>query len=238
MGFDGLNGRIAVVTGANRGIGRAIADTLHRHEAHVAYLDIETVGLDDAPRRRHIKCDVSNEASVHAAFSEVEALWGPTEILVNNAGILEQATVEGTSLACWERIFAVNTRGTFLCTRRALPGMRQARWGRIVNVGSTAGKTGGSGLLCAYASSKGAILTFTKSVASEVANEGITVNALAPALIQTDMITGLGGLRDQIPVGRLGTTDDVCYAVLFLISTHASYMTGEILDVNGGFHID
>lgn len=240
--LGGFSDRVAVVTGAGRGIGRAIADALLSQGSRTAYLDLEEApdveAIRSHPSAMFVQCDVSDEASVDRAFGQIESEWGKAAILVNNAGVLWQATVEDTDLAMWERTFAVNTTGVFLCCRRALPGMRHAGYGRIVTIGSSAGKTGGAKALAAYAASKAAVMALAKSIASECASDGITSNALAPALIDTDMISGLSDLADRIPVGRLGSTQDVAAAVLFLASEHASYITAEVMDVNGGFLID
>jgi len=248
MGLDGMtlrgfDGRVAVVTGGGRGIGRAIAEGLAAQGATVAAFDLSAEPSAPVPEGmdlHQIRCDVADEASVDAAFTEVEERWGAATILVNNAGILVSSTVHEMDIASWERTMAVNATGTFLCSRRVLPGMQEAGYGRIVSIGSSAGKTGGARLVGAYGASKAAVMVLAKAIASENAGMGITSNALAPTLIDTDMVAG-GGLSDlasKIPVGRLGTVDDVAYAVLFLASADAGYITGEVMDVNGGFLID
>jgi 3-oxoacyl-[acyl-carrier protein] reductase len=133
---------------------------------------------------------------------------------------------------------AVNLRGVFLCSRAAIPHMKEQRWGKIVNLGSSAGRNGGSISCAAYAVSKAGVMCFTKALATELAPYGVNVNAVAPALIQTDMIKDITHLSKMIPLGRLGTTNDVASVVAFLCSENASYLTGEIVDVNGGFLID
>lgn len=240
--FHGFGDRTAVVTGSARGIGRSIADALVSQGSRTAYLDVRKPdafhALSDDPNKHFVECDITDETSIDAAFSEVEATWGPVSILVNNAGVLFSATIRETTLEMWRKTLDVNLTGAFLASRRALPGMQQARYGRIVNVGSSAGKTGGSREVGAYAASKAGIMCLAKSIASEHAQDGITSNAVAPALIGTDMIADLSDLAERIPVGRLGLTDDVTYAVLFLASEEAGYITGEVMDVNGGFVID
>ena len=235
----GLAGRVAVVTGGGGGIGRAIALALHAQGASVAVLDL-TEG-SEAPAAagegtwRTFACDVGDEASVDQAFSTVETELGTPTVLINNAGILRSASVLETTLDDWTRIMRVNATGPFLCARRVLPGMVGEGYGRMVTIASSAGRTGGSGNLIAYSASKAAAISIAKSVATEHSKGGITSNAIAPAAIQTDMIKGLRDFSAQLPVGRLGTIDDVAAAAVFLCSAAAGYITGAVLDVNGGF---
>lgn len=237
----GFQGRTAVVTGAARGIGRRIATALSEQGARVGILDIAPVDDAeqlDAARIDAFHCDITDPGSVDRAFTAVEARFGTVSILVNNAGVLLTAPVDEMTLADWQRSLDVNLTGAFLCIQRALPGMRSQRYGRIVSIGSSAGKSGGSRHMAAYAASKAGVMTLARSVAADHAGDGITSNALAPTLIETDMIAELRHLADRIPVGRLGTPDDVAYATLMLASEAAGYITGEITDVNGGWLID
>jgi NAD(P)-dependent dehydrogenase (short-subunit alcohol dehydrogenase family) len=232
---DGLDGRIAVVTGAGRGIGQRIAEVLAANGARVAALDLQ------APEHEGIlgiECDVSDESAINAAFDQVEATLGTTSVLVLNAGIYPIFPLEETSTEMWERTLAINLTGAFLAARRALPGMRAQGYGRIVGMGSSAGKAGGARSIAAYAASKAGLMTLMKSIANEYAKYGITANALAPALIDTEMIANTRDLVSRIPVGRFGTTDEVAALVTFLCSAHAGYITGEVTDINGGFLID
>lgn len=228
----GLAGRVAVVTGAGRGIGRAVAELLGAQGALVASLDVaEGAGgswID-------VRCDVSDEESVDRAFGEVESRLGRVSVLVNNAGILRAAPLLETSLEDFNRMLHVNASGPFLCARRALPGMIEQGYGRIVTIASSAGRTGGSGRLVGYAASKAAAISIAKSIATEYSALGVTSNAVAPAAIDTEMIQGLGDFADRLPVRRLGTVDDVAAAVAFLCSELSGYMTGGVVDVNGGF---
>jgi len=232
---DGIERRVALVTGGGRGIGRQIAETLRDQGARVADGDLRAPEIDGV---LGVDLDVTSEASVDAAFVRVEAELGAVELLVLNAGIYVVEPFEETSPESWRRTIDVNLTGAFLCARRGLPAMREAGFGRIVTLGSSAGKTGGKRHAAAYGASKAGIMVMTKSIASEYAEHGITANALAPALIDTDMIAGLPDMSGQIPVGRLGKPEEVAAVVAFLCSTQAAYITAEVVDVNGGFLID
>ncbi len=238
--FGGFAGRVAAVTGAGRGIGRAAADALAAQGACTAYLDIAEPQppLDGDECSMFVHCDVTDEASVDAAFSRIEQAWGTVSILVNNAGIFWIRPLSETTLEAWNQMMAVNTTGAFLCARRALGGMRAQGYGRLIALGSSAGKTGGAKETAAYGASKAAIMALAKSIATEYAADGITSNALAPALINTDMVAGIADLAGRIPVGRLGEPADIAAAVVFLASEEAGFITGEVMDINGGFLID
>lgn len=232
---DGLADRVAVVTGAGRGIGQRIAEVLAANGARVAALDLS------APTHEGmlgLACDVSDEAAVDAAFTQVERELGVVSVVVLNAGIFPIVPFEETTRELWDRTLAINLTGAFLCARRVLPGMRAQRYGRVIGIGSSAGKAGGARSVAAYAASKAGVMTLMKSIANEYAKDGITANALAPALIDTPMIANTRDLVDRIPVGRFGTVDEVAALVVFLASEHAGYITGEVTDINGGFLID
>ena len=232
---EGLTGRVAVVTGAGRGIGQAIAETLAGNGAKVAAFDLEAPVHDGI---LGVACDVSDEAAIDAAFSQVEAELGSVSVLVLNAGIFPIVPFEETTRELWDRTMAINLTGAFLAARRALPAMREAGYGRLVGIGSSAGKAGGARSVAAYAASKAVVMTMMKSIANEYASFGITANALAPALIDTPMIANTRDLVSRIPVGRFGTVEEVAALVTFLCSSHAGYITGEVTDINGGFLID
>jgi 3-oxoacyl-[acyl-carrier protein] reductase len=235
MQLDGLDGRVALVTGAARGIGREIAETLAGLGAAVAGGDLEPA-LDS--EFLGLSLDVTDEESVEQAFARIESTLGEVDILVLNAGIFVVEPFVTTTLDSWRRTMAVNLDGAFLCARRALPAMKRRGYGRIVAVGSSAGITGGSVPCAAYSASKAGLMTMTKAIATEYGSHGITCNAVAPAIIRTEMMNDIAHLADRIPVGRVGETTDVADLVAFLCSAHAGYMTGEIVDVNGGFLID
>jgi 3-oxoacyl-[acyl-carrier protein] reductase len=233
--LDGVEGRVAFVTGAARGIGRCIAETMRDQGAHVAAGDMNPLDVEGV---LSLEMDIAREEDVESAFARIETELGPVQLLVLNAGIFVIESFEETSLASWQRTLDVNLTGAFLCARRALPGMRANGFGRIVAIGSTAGKTGAAKSAAAYASSKAGIKTMTKSIASQYAGMGVTANAIAPALIDTEMIASIPEMREKVPLGRFGTPQEVADVAAFLCSSHASFITGEVVDVNGGFHID
>ena len=235
MTVDGINGRVAFVTGGGQGIGRAVAQALRDEGARVADGDLSKPEIEGI---LGVELDVTSPESVEVAFSRVERELGPVELLVLNAGILIVEPFESTTLESWGRTLDVNLTGAFLCARRALPAMREAHFGRLVAIGSSAGKTGGKRHAAAYGASKAGLMAMTKALASEYAEHGVTANALAPALIDTKMNAGLPDLTSMIPVGRMGTVEEVAAVVVFLCSAQAAFITGEVVDVNGGFLID
>jgi 3-oxoacyl-[acyl-carrier protein] reductase len=233
--LDGFIGRVAFVTGAAQGIGRCIAETLADQGARVAGGDLRAPELEGI---LGVEIDVADETAVDAAFASVEAGLGDVDLLVLNAGVYVIEPFEETTAASWRRTLDVNLTGAFLCARRALPRMRAHGYGRVVAVGSSAGKTGGANSVAAYAASKAGIMVLTKSIASEYADTGVTANAVAPALIDTDMVAAMPEMRVKVPMGRFGTPQEVADVVAFLCSKHSSFITGEVVDVNGGFLID
>ncbi len=240
--LDDLTDRIALVTGASRGIGKAIAMALARagadvavnyrsraDEAHETCRAIEQLGR----RSVAVKADVSDSAEVSQLVTSVEARLGPVAILINNAGITRPQPVSEIKEQDWDEIIAVNLKSVFLVTQAVLPTMRAARWGRIVNLSSVAAQTGGV-VGPHYAASKAGILGLTHAYANLLAKEGITVNAIAPALIETEMVTSNPNARpDLIPVGRFGTVDEVADTALMLAQN--GYITGQTINVNGGW---
>lgn len=240
-------GRVALVTGASRGIGRAIAIALAEdgHDVAVNYStspgpaaevvsEIESKG----GRASAHGADVSDTGAVESMVKEVNEGLGPIEILVNNAGITADNLLLRMSPEDFDRVLAVNLRSAFLCTRLAVKTMLKARWGRIISIASVAGITGNPGQ-ANYAASKAGLIGFTKSVAKEVGSRGITANVIAPGFIETDMTGALGEeartlVLGSVSLGRFGQPEEVAAAVAFLASDRAGYITGQVLAVEGG----
>jgi len=239
-----LHDRIALVTGASRGIGKSIALALARAGCHVAVnfnrqaaaaeevrSEIEKIGR----RAAAIQADVSVPADVERLVRETEHRLGEVEILVNNAGIAQTKPIAEITLEDWERILRVNLTSAFLVTQRVLPGMRSRRWGRIVNLSSVAAQTGGV-IGPHYATSKAGLQGLTHSYAALLAKEGITANSIAPALLETDMVTGSPNASpERIPLGYFGHPDEAGRAAVLL--AESDYITGQTLNVNGGWYM-
>ena len=241
-----LGGQVAIVTGAARGLGRAIAETLAQSGAKVACVDVkaellaETVSAIQAAGGTAMAwtCDVTDSERVSAVVEEVATTWGGLHILVNNAGITKDTLIMRMKDEQWDAVIAINLRGTFLFTRTASRYLMKAQRGRIINIASVSGITGNPGQ-ANYSASKAGIIGLTRTVAKELASRGITVNAVAPGFIATEMTAALGEeilqeVRKQIPLGRLGDPQDVADAVLFLASEAAGFITGHVLTVDGG----
>ena len=244
--MSGLDGRIALVTGASQGIGRACALALAeagatvalaaRNEAKLAEVaaEIEAAGGKAAA----FALDVASEESIKAGAKAILERFGKVEVLVNNAGITRDGLVLRMKRADWDDVLATNLTGAFLLTQALLSAMLRNRWGRIINISSVVGRTGQAGQMN-YAATKAGLIGMTRSLAREVASRGVTVNAVAPGYIETPMTAVLdekqtAAMIAQIPLGRAGTDADIAQAVVYLASEGAGYVTGHVLDVNGG----
>jgi len=243
--------RIVVVTGGSRGIGRAVCLRFARDDASIIFVHYdpddlkanETLGLLDkmGVEAKAEKLDVSSFEAVEEFFKEVVREFGRVDVLVNNAGITRDTFLVRMSVDQWDEVLTVNLKSVFNCTKAVVRSMIRERSGRIVNISSLVGQIGNSGQ-ANYAASKAGILGFTKSVAKELATRGITVNAVAPGFIDTEMTEKLPdkakeAFLTQIPMGRIGKPDEVAEAVYWLASQGATYITGQVIHVNGGLYM-
>ena len=238
-----LTGRVALVTGSTRGIGRSIAETLAECGARVAIVGRDSakaqeVAAQISPEARGFACDVADVASVTALVPAVEEGFGAVDILVNNAGLTRDNIMLRLKDEDWDAVIDANLRGAFVATRAATRGMMKRRWGRIINIASVVGLVGNKGQ-SNYAASKAGLIGLTKAVAKEFASRNILVNAVAPGFIETDMTSAMtpearAALTGSIPLERLGSPKDVAATVAFLASEHAGYITGQVLVVDGG----
>lgn len=249
-----LNDKIALITGGGRGIGRAIAMALAREGVRIAVAartseQVEQVAGEIGNGAIAVTCDVSDPESVVRMFADVRERLGEVDILVNNAGIAESATLVTTTDELWHRHLAINLSGTFYCTRAALPAMLKRNWGRVINVASIAAKTGAP-YIAAYSASKHGVLGLTRSVALEVAAKGITVNAICPGYVDTDMVTrgvekitavtgrsaeeARHSLEQMSPQNRLVTGEEVAAVALLLASDEGRGINGQGINIDGG----
>jgi 3-oxoacyl-[acyl-carrier protein] reductase len=244
-----MTNRIALVTGSSRGIGQACALTLARAGAKVVVAarafdkleqvaaEIKEAGGEAFP----VAIDMESHASIKDAFARVAKEFGRIDILVNNAGVTRDGLALRMKPEDWELVLRTNLSGAFFAIQQVLSGMMRERWGRIINISSVVGEAGNAGQ-ANYVASKAGLIGLTKSLAQEIASRNITVNAVAPGFVETDMTAVLNEdlktrMKQAIPLGRFGTADDIAGAIRFLASEDAGYITGHVLDVNGGMYM-
>ena len=249
-----LNGKTALITGGGRGIGRAIALAFAREGARIAVAartaeQVEQVATEIGDNAIALVCDVSNSDSVTRMFAETRKRLGDPNILVNNAGVAESATLVNTTDEFWHRHLAINLSGTFYCTRAAMPAMLKNKWGRVINIASIAGKHGAP-YIAAYSASKHGVLGLTRSIGLEVATSGVTVNAICPGYVDTEMVSrgvdrivtttgrtaeqALDSLTKLNPQNRLITSEEVAAVALLLASDEGRGINGQGINIDGG----
>lgn len=249
-----FNGQVIIVTGSGspKGIGKTIAKTFAKQGGTVVIADMNKEGIANTVKEIEqeggkafgIELNVTDKASVDNMVKTIMDKFGRIDVLVNNAGISQKVTVEDMTLEDMQRIFNVNMFGLFLCTQACMKPMREAKYGRIVNLSSVSGKRGGGVFGGAhYSASKAAVLGFSKNLSREISADGVTINSVCPGLINTEIWKSLPKedaqkVIDGIPMGRPGETQEVANAIVFLASKEASYITGEEIDINGGSHTD
>ena len=245
-----MRDKIALVTGGSRGIGRAIALRLAKEGAHVAFLyagneeaaqktleDILALGV----KAMALKCDISNLSAVQEAFARIKQEWGAVDILVNNAGITMDGLTPRMTQEAFDRVIQVNLNGAFYLIRTAYGDLLRKRWGRIINISSVSGLMGNPGQ-ANYSAAKAGLIGLTKTIAKELAARNITCNAIAPGFIETDMTEKLGSeliekAVQAVPMKRMGTAEEIAAAVAFLCGDEAGYITGAVLQVDGGLYM-
>jgi 3-oxoacyl-[acyl-carrier protein] reductase len=240
---------VAIVTGAAGTMGRSVVEAFVEAGITVAAVDIKREGMDSLVDAGNglvtpYVFDISDPAAVEHGTDAIRRDLGSVDILVNNAGVLSTNKLMATTPEEWNRIMAVNLNGAFYLSRAILPGMREKKWGRIVNISSWAAKCGGLTAGTAYSVSKAALIGLTFAIAAETTREGITVNGIAPAFVKTPMVTEQlsaekrAEVEAKIPVGRFCEPEEFAHTVMFLVSEKAGFITGEIVDMNGGFQFD
>ena len=239
-----MSKKVAIITGAGQGIGKAIARRLAKDGMNIAIADInletaqaaaDEIAKEFGGEAMAIKCNVSQEEEVNAAVQAVLYRFGTIDVLVNNAGVLslKKPFVEYTK-ADWDKLFSINFMGDVFFCKAVIPTLKEKKSGRIINMSSQSAETGGMAASPVYSATKAAVWCMSKSLANELGAFGINVNAVAPGLIATEMTKNAGYRDDMVPLGRLGTPEDVADAVAFLAGNDGRYVTGMILDVNGG----
>ena len=248
---DRFTDKVAFITGSGQGMGQQFAVDLAKEGAKVVISDINAEALKETEvllqemkaSYMSIICDVSRYDQVVTAVSQIQNEYGRVDILINNAGILKSATIEETSLELIDLTIDVNIKGVLYCIKAVTPLMKQQGYGRIVNLASITGKNGDNSTTFVYGASKGAVITLTRSVARQLGPFGITCNALAPHAVMTKMMAYWDdgkkkAMSDKIPVRRLSTVEDMSNLALFLASDEASFITGETVNINGGYYMD
>jgi 3-oxoacyl-[acyl-carrier protein] reductase len=247
-----LSGNVAIVTGGGRGIGAAICQSYIREGASVVVTDIDYpaaqavvnhLPVSQGVAARALVCDITDPGAVNGMVEQVLDWFGKVDILVNNAGICPLTPLEEISPQEWDSVLNVNLKGAFLCSQKVIPHMAGRGYGRIINISSVSGKMGGVFVGAHYAASKAGLIALTFCLARSYASKGITANAICPATVESEMTSSwpqeqLHALVRAIPLGRLGSPSDVASAAVFLASKEAGFITGEVLDVNGGFLMD
>lgn len=244
-----MSDRTAVVTGASRGIGKACAEALAQAGYNLVLAARSIVKLEEVAENARgrgvqalaVEIDLANPDSIKSAFEAAKAKFSRIDILINNAGITKDGLAVRMKPADWEIVLQTNLTGAFYATQQVLPGMMRERWGRIVNISSVVGEMGNAGQ-ANYVASKAGLIGLTKSLAQEVGSRNITVNAVAPGFIETEMTHALSAelkqkMLDNTPLKRVGAPEDIANAVKFLVSDAASFITGHVLDVNGGIYM-
>jgi NAD(P)-dependent dehydrogenase (short-subunit alcohol dehydrogenase family) len=242
--------RVAIVTGGARGIGKAIACTFAAQGivSVIADIDLDAARQTESEIRAAggealaIRTDLAQVGEAVALVKETIARYGRVDILVNNAGLLSNTPYDELGEAEWDRVLDVNVKGALFATGEALKAMRKQRWGRVITISSLAGRSGGVSIGPAYAASKAALIGLTRHLARKVARDGVTVNCIAPGTTETDIIKGFTAeqmvlINEAIPVGRLGKPEEIAATVAFFASDAAAFITGAVLDVNGGMYM-
>lgn len=245
-----MNSQVVLITGASRGIGKAVAMAFAQSGYSVALTATTLAGAEATANEiskacsvtaKPYECNVSQAGSVSSLFEAINKDFGRLDVLINNAGITKDALILRMKEQDWDDVLSVNLKGTFLCSKEAIKIMSKQRYGRIINISSIVGLMGNPGQ-ANYCASKAGIIGLTKSIAKEYASRGITANVIAPGFIETDMTATLSEelksqMLKQIPVGRFGSPDDIAYTAVFLASPQASYITGQVINVNGGMYM-
>jgi 3-oxoacyl-[acyl-carrier protein] reductase len=244
-----MNVRTALVTGASRGIGKACALTLASAGHRIVLASRTVAAMEELANQIRstggeafvVEVDLASQESIAAGFGRAAKEFGRIDILINNGGITKDGLAMRMKAADWDIVLQTNLSGAFYAIQQVMPAMMRERWGRIVNISSVVGEMGNPGQ-ANYVASKAGLIGLTKSLAREIGSRGITVNAVAPGFIETDMTHGLSAelkqkMLEQTPLGRMGTPDDIASAVKFLVSEEAGFITGHVLDVNGGIYM-